>query len=449
MAIAVGAAVLILVFVYLAYVKKFLYICRPHEMLVFTGRNQRIIFGGRAYKMPIVEQVARMDLRLFAVHIRIQGAFSKGNIPLSVHAIANVKISSDERFAIKAVERFLGQPNEEIKRVAKETLEGTLRGILATMTPEEVNEDRLKFADRTKEDAEADLQKLGLHLDTFKIQHVSDEMQYLDSIGRKRIAEVIRDAEIAESDAKREADMAVAEAQARGNVAGERADDQVQQKENELRQLKADLNAQVKAAEEKAKGEAEAARSQAAQELEAVRIELEKLRLQAEKVIPAEVARDARKLFAAGEAAPIEAQAKATAEAMAMLDESWREAGCDAVDIYVVQQIELLMQKVAAAAANVKIADVALIDAGDGQTLPNYVASYPRIVSALLGEIKNSIGLDIAESMSGRSQSSSAGGGGAPGGGGKGSTKPFEFRPSDEHTRTQTQLPKVDPFAQL
>ena len=86
----------------------------------------------------------------------------------------------------------------------KETLEGHLRGVLATLTPEEVNEDRLKFAQALMDEADTDFDKLGLHLDTLKIQNVTDTTNYLESIGRRRIAEVIRDAEIAESTAKAE-----------------------------------------------------------------------------------------------------------------------------------------------------------------------------------------------------------------------------------------------------
>ena len=110
-------------------------------------------------------------------------------------AVANVKISSDPKLIGNAIERFMGRDPIEIQRVAKETLEGHLRGVLATLTPEEVNEDRLKFANALVAEAEEDFVKLGLHLDTLKIQNVADPVNYLESIGRKRIAEVIRDAE--------------------------------------------------------------------------------------------------------------------------------------------------------------------------------------------------------------------------------------------------------------
>jgi len=410
MAGIIGGVILALLLVYFWYLKTFLYLCRPNEALVFSGRQQkkddvttgfRVIIGGRAYRTPLVERVDRMDLTVFPVHIHIAGAFSRGNIALNVHAIANVKIARDERLINNAIERFLGRDPSEIHQVAKETLEGNLRGILATLTPEEVNEDRLKFADRLAEDAEEDLRRLGLHLDTLKIQNVSDDVQYLDSIGRKRIAEVVRDAEIAESNARREAETAVADAEALGKVAQEQAETIIKQKSNELRRIQAELMAQIRSVEEQAIGYAEAARAEAGQALESVRIELENLRLQADKVIPAEIEREAAKLIAAGRAAPIAAHASATAQAMDLLTGVWVEAGDDAFDIFIIQQLERIMVKVAEAVKRVQIAEVVLIDSGDGSTLPAYVSSYPQIVSALLREMKDTIGLDVARAITG------------------------------------------------
>jgi len=111
--------------------------------------------------------------------VQVQGAYTKVGIPLKVRAIAVIKLSSDPNTVMNAVERFLGRGTADIQQVAKETLEGNLRGVLATLTPEEVNEDRLKFADSLSKEVEHDLAKLGLHLDVLKIQHVTDDANYL------------------------------------------------------------------------------------------------------------------------------------------------------------------------------------------------------------------------------------------------------------------------------
>jgi len=218
--------------VLIIFASRFLYICRPNEILIFSGRKHRnadgsesgyrVIFGGRAWRTPLIEQVMRMDMRSIPIDVQVQGAYTRVGIALKVKAIAVVKISSNPQVVMNAVERFLGRDINAIQSVAAETLEGNLRGVLATLTPEEVNEDRLKFADSLSQEVEHDLVKLGLHLDVLKIQHVTDDSNYLNSIGRERIAQVIKEAEIAESNAQNEAAKEAAAADMRAKEAGGR-----------------------------------------------------------------------------------------------------------------------------------------------------------------------------------------------------------------------------------
>src|SRR6185436_19564972 len=130
------------------------------------------------------------------------GAYSKGGVPLTVQGVANVKIAGHELVLNHAIERFLGKNRLEVMSIAKATLEGSLRGVLATLTPEQVNEDKILFADRLVQEVEHDMTCLGLVVDTLKIQNVADDVSYLNSIGRKQTAEVIRVARIAEARAK-------------------------------------------------------------------------------------------------------------------------------------------------------------------------------------------------------------------------------------------------------
>src|SRR5678810_680121 len=139
----------------------------------------------------MLERVDRMDLTNMIIDLRVQGAYSKGGIPLNVEGVANLKIAGHDPVIGNAIERFLGKTREEIMKVARETLEGNLRGVLATLTPEEVNRDRVKFAEELLTEADKDLHSLGLELDTLKIQNVSDDKGYLDSLGRAQSAGLI------------------------------------------------------------------------------------------------------------------------------------------------------------------------------------------------------------------------------------------------------------------
>src|SRR3954469_8986812 len=140
-----------------------------------------------------------------SIEVSVKEAYSRGGIPLNVHGIANVKISGEQPVLDNAIERFVGVDRDRIMAVAKETLEGNLRGVLATLTPEEVNEDKIKFAQSLLSEAEDDLRRIGLELDTLKIQDVSDDVGYLDSIGRRQSAEVQKRALIAEARSKSDA----------------------------------------------------------------------------------------------------------------------------------------------------------------------------------------------------------------------------------------------------
>src|SRR5213075_317232 len=128
----------------------------------------------------------------------------KGGIPLDGVGQHRRKIAGVPPGLDNAVERFLGVDRKQIMMVAKEALEGNLRGVLATLTPEEVNEDKIKFAQSLLSEAEDDLRRIGLELDTLKIQDVSDDVGYLDSIGRRQSAEVQKRALIAEAASKAE-----------------------------------------------------------------------------------------------------------------------------------------------------------------------------------------------------------------------------------------------------
>ncbi|MBA3451685.1 MAG: flotillin family protein, partial [Deltaproteobacteria bacterium] len=264
--VGAGVAVL-LVLIILRYLLR---ICRPNEILIFSGRKHktpdgrtvgyRVVFGGRGMRIPVVESVHEMDVSLISVPMQVQGAYSEGGIPLNVHAIANIKVSTDRRFVGNAIERFLGMGRNEIARVVKETLEGHLRGVCATLTPEEINQDRLKFARQLEQSAGPDLEKMGLELDVLKIQHIADDRNYLESIGRQRIAEILRTAEVAESDAVRLAEQAEAGARARGEVAMTNAQAAVQRKQNELRQIKAEVDGEAGSEENRAEAAGQQAR---------------------------------------------------------------------------------------------------------------------------------------------------------------------------------------------
>ncbi len=412
-----GVAVGILMFI--AVARSLLFIARPNEALVLSGRkytapngtvlpNRLYQQGRRGWRIPVLERVDRIDMRLLPIDILVPNAYSAGNIPLQIHAIANVKIHSDQAHIRNAVERFLGRSLVEVQKVAQQTLEGSVREVIATMTPEEVNEDRLKFAEKLVETAEDDLHKLGLQLDTLKIQNVSDETGYLDSLGRPRIAAVLRDAENAENEAKQEITRAQADASRRADVAKAACETAVLQKQNELRQVQAELDGEAQSVEREAEAAAKTARATAEKELQALRADLENKRLQADVVIPAETHREAQALLAVGEAAPTAENGAAVVEVLRQMSDAWRAMGPQAREIYIIQHLEEIIHTVVSNLDEVDVGEVSVLDQGDGKGLASYAATYPQMVSAVMSALGETTGVDIGGILNGQVSSTAA-----------------------------------------
>ena len=374
-AVALAFTLLVVVTVAILTIKSLIVIVPPNMAAVLTGRNRKLpsgetigyrsVIGGRTLRVPIIETVQYTSLETFPIEISVTNAFSKGNIPLNIEAIANVKIASEpETVFNNAVERILGKPESEIISMAKDTLMGNLRGVLATLTPEAVNEDRLGFAAALAEDAGEDLAALGFHLDVLKIQNVSDERGYLEAIGRKKAAEAVRDAEIAEADAAAETRQRQATARQVAEVKEAQADVQIAEAQNLLRVRKAELDREAQIVERTALVKAQESEVEAQKALESRRVEREKLRLQADVVEPANAAREAAKVKAEGDAAPILERGRASAEALRMLYDQVKQGGDDAYAVFLAEKLPQLLETSVLAVGGVDIDRVVVLDGG-------------------------------------------------------------------------------------
>ena len=403
-------AVLAVLFV-IMILSSLIVICPPNKVAVISGRTRtlsdgrtvgyRILKGGRTLRIPILEKVSWMDLNTIPLEVSVTNAYSKGAIPLNVQGIANVKVSSAEGLLENAAERFLDRPTEQIGQIAKETLEANLRGVLATLSPEEVNEDRLKFSHQLIDEADDDIKTLGLELDVMKIQNVTDDNQYLDSVGRRLTAEVVKQARVAEAERMAESEAAEAAARERAQIATVQADKNIVEEQNQLRVRTAELEAIAKAKEEEASVAGDIARATAEQELEQQRIELERRRLEADVVTPAKANLEAKQLAAQAEAAKIIEDGKAQVEVFQRLTEQYQAAGDDGQRIFVLNMLPELVDKIVSTVNNVDIDRVAIVDNGGGQGggIPGLMSQLPGAVVSLTEQIEAATGVDILGSM--------------------------------------------------
>ena len=422
-AVVAGIALALAVFFVILIVRSLIVICPPNRVAVISGRKRtlsdgrtvgyRILKGGRTLRIPLIERVAWMDLNTIPLEVSVTNAYSRGTIPLNVMGIANVKVSSSEGLLENAAERFLHVDHLAIGKIAKETLEANLRGVLATLSPEEVNEDRLKFSHQLIDEADDDIKTLGLELDVLKIQNVTDDVNYLESVGRRLTAQVKRDARVAEADREAESEQAEAAARRTAQVAQIEADKKIVEEQNALRVRTAELEAISRAREEEALVAGETAKAVASQELETERIELEKRRVEADVVVPARADLEARQLQAQAEAATIVEDGKAQVEVFKRLTDQYQAAGADGHDVLVLNMLPDLIDKIVATVQNVSIDRVAVVDTGGGGGgngdgngdggsrggIPGLMSQLPASLVAMTEQIEAATGVDILASL--------------------------------------------------
>lgn len=405
---ALAAVIIVVVLVLISTIRTLIVIVPPNRAAVITGGSRaltdgreigyRSITGGRTMRIPIVETVSHLNLETIPIEISVSNAFSKGNIPLNVEAIANVKIASEpETVFNNAVERLLGKTENEIRSLAKDTLMGNLRGVLATLTPEEVNEDRLGFAKALAEDAGEDLAALGFHLDVLKIQNVSDERGYLEAIGRRKAAEAVREAEIAEAQAEADTREAQALARQRAEIQEAGASVKIAEAQNLLRVRQAQLDQEGETAEKTAVVHSEEARVDAERSLEAMRVQRETERLRADVIAPANAAREAAFAAAEAEAAPILERGKAQVEVLRLLYEEVQKGGDQAFAVFMAEKMPELLETAVEAVKGVDIDRIVIMDSGDGGGVSNAVNQRVKGAFGTMEGLGSALGIDIQD----------------------------------------------------
>ena len=161
--------------VQLVVLGQLLYVAPPDVALVFSGRQSgyRIVIGGRSMRMPIIEQVDALDLRVRPLEVSITGAYARDHSPTDLKLSGGVHVARSEPQIVEAAERFLGRPFDEVARVARETLEGATRAVVAGLHLEEMRLDRENFARAIIAEAEPSFDKLGLVIDSLEVVEIA------------------------------------------------------------------------------------------------------------------------------------------------------------------------------------------------------------------------------------------------------------------------------------
>src|SRR5436190_5886114 len=231
----------------------------PNEVLVASGmkhrfadpdgvirqRGFRIKKGGGTFVVPILEKVDLLSLELLTIDVQTPEVYTSKGVPVKVDGVAQIKVKGDDISIGTAAEQFLSKSTDEIKSVAMQTLEGHLRAILGTMTVEEIYQNRDAFASKVQEVAAGDMANMGLGIVSFTIRDIRDSQGYLDALGKPRIAQVKRDAQIAQAEADRDAMIRSAQATQAGQEAKFVADTKIAEAQRDYQSNVAQYQATV------------------------------------------------------------------------------------------------------------------------------------------------------------------------------------------------------------
>ncbi len=262
----------------------------PNQAAVISGRKRklsdgsvagyRLVRGGATLVFPFLEKVEYLDLNVITVPLATTRAYTVQGVPVSVKAVANVKVKGDDTSLRSAAERFLGMPQAQFHQLVFQTLEGHLRAILGTLTVEEINNDRQSFAMKLTTEAAGDLEKMGIGLDALTIQEISDEEGYLDALGKRRTAEVKRDAEIGQAEANRDSKIKASLAMQEGEKVRLETEALIAQSTRETEIQKAQVQAEIESERAKSLQAGPLADARAQQQVTIEEVRVEKVRTQ-------------------------------------------------------------------------------------------------------------------------------------------------------------------------
>jgi flotillin len=228
----------------------------PSEVLIISGGRKRTVklpdgstrqvgyrirIGGGTFVRPFIEQAQILPLEIIPMNIQIEDAISTNGIRCTVRGTAEVKIAGDEGSIHLAAEQFLGKPVTDIRDVALRTLEGSTRALIGTQNLESLNKNRKEFVGKVSDDVEQYFANMGLKLLSFNLKEITDPSGYLEALGKPRIVQARRDAEVAEAEAARDAIIKSAEAKKEGDIAKIVADTKVSEANQDFELKKAEL----------------------------------------------------------------------------------------------------------------------------------------------------------------------------------------------------------------
>ena len=422
--------------------------CPPDKVMVVYGRTDkgkasRTIHGGAALVWPLIQDYAFLSLTPITINIDLKNALSMQNIRINVPSTFTIGVSTESHIMANAAERLLGLQQPQIEEMAKEIIFGQLRLTVASLTIEQINQDRDTFLELIRTNVDTELQKVGIYLINVNLVDITDESDYIESIGKKAAATAVENARVDVANAERDGAVGAAKANRtkeievaknlaeaeKGRKTAE-ADQRVyvgQQEalaisgENTAKAEVAQSDADLSEAEAAAKQRADVATAQSQAAIErALYSEVEE-RLRASDIvreniqkqqieIAAEAEAERQRRVARGEADAILARYEAEAagvqkvlEAKAtgykgLVDSTGGDAKA-AATLLMVEKIEGMVAAQVEAIRNLKIDSITVWDSGgdgDGSSTSNFISNLVKSLPPL-HDIASNAGVDLPD----------------------------------------------------
>jgi flotillin len=390
MAILIFVAVLFVVGFVLLFVSRYKR-CPSNKILAVYGRlagggSVRCYHGGGTMVWPLIQDYSYLDLTPMTINIPLTNALSQQNIRINVPSTFTVAINTTPEAMNNAAVRLLGLSTPDIEQMAIEIIFGQLRLTVASLTIEEINQDRERFLEAIRNNIDPELRKIGLYLINVNITDITDGSGYIDSIGKKAASTAINQAKIDVAEQDKLGDIGAAEADRERRIQVAAYDAEAVEGENQAKAKVADYNADLLEREAAARQRSLVADQRAIAAVQVEKALAETKRLEAEQVVPREIERrkieidaeaeaERRRREASGEADAIVAVRTAEAEGIQkVLDAKAKgylglvaSAGNDTKDaatLLMVERIQDLVALQTEAIRNIKIDKVTVWDTG-------------------------------------------------------------------------------------
>ena len=423
--------------------------CPSNKVLVVYGKiggksSAKCIHGGAAMVWPLIQDYGVLSLEPMTTDIDLKGALSKGNIRVAVPATFTFGISNNPALMQNAAERLLNVDKRTIISMVSDIILGQLRLVIATLSIEEINQDREKFMEQININVDAELNKLGLYVINVNIRDITDESGYIDAIGKKAAAEAINKAKvevaqqeklgaIGEADQNREKEVQVANQEAQTAIGQTNAEKEKRIKtanleaeavegENISKANIAEYNATLAVKQAEALKLGEVAKANAERDILIAQKEQEEARLKKEQLAEQEVEKlkiqveadaEAERLrrIANGEADAIKAKYFAEAEGVKAVLEAKAQGYNKLVAIsnnkpevatsfLMIEKIEDIVARQVEAIKNIKFDKITVWDGGVGSSNGSTTANFMKeLIKALpaMHDLASQAGIELPE----------------------------------------------------